>query len=412
MRVPFYKLFFAMALAIVLLAGSLVADAQPTVVNPCQIPAGFYRTQTQGAWGGTCNGNNSACALDNNFNAVFPTHLVVGGTHTITFLTAADVEAFLPAGGSFNALAMDYTNPTNSHLAGSFAGQVIALAINVAFSNANVSGFPVGLGSLYIPHGVDTPSGPFAGWTVAQVLALGNAVLGGSTALPSGISISELETVMDNINGSFEDGLHSTYYLVRWDCDDILAAEMASFDAVGTTGAIVVSWRTASERSVSYFELSRSDGSGQWIPVASVNSRGDNPSGNVYSYTDVAVRSGILYSYRLTIHNANGDNPTYGQMVSAIAGPSAAALSFTLAQNYPNPFNPTTTITYTLAQSVPVKLTVYDLTGRAVATLVEKTQSAGSHSVQFNGSNLPSAEYLCRLEAGSYTAVSKMMLIK
>lgn len=86
--------------------------------------------------------------------------------------------------------------------------------------------------------------------------------------------------------------------------------------------------------------------------------------------------------------------------------------SFRLLQNYPNPFNPTTTISYQLPAAVHVNLKIFDVIGREVATLVNATQNAGSHVVTFNASDLPSGVYFYRLNAGTDTAIRKMLMIK
>ena len=90
---------------------------------------------------------------------------------------------------------------------------------------------------------------------------------------------------------------------------------------------------------------------------------------------------------------------------------------FRLYQNYPNPFNPSTTIKYEIPDQVRndnvlVKLKIYDILGRKVATLVNKEQSAGGYEVQFDASHLTSGVYIYRLQSGSFVESRKMVLLK
>ncbi len=87
-------------------------------------------------------------------------------------------------------------------------------------------------------------------------------------------------------------------------------------------------------------------------------------------------------------------------------------LMYALGQNYPNPFNPTTVIRYQLPASSQVSLKVYDVLGREVASLVDAEKNAGIHSVTFDGSNLSSGVYFYRLQAGNFSAMKKLMLVK
>jgi len=91
---------------------------------------------------------------------------------------------------------------------------------------------------------------------------------------------------------------------------------------------------------------------------------------------------------------------------------SSIAKSYQLYQNYPNPFNPATVIEYDLPKQSKVTITVYDLLGREVATLLDERQSAGSYKVTFDGSKLASGFYVVRMIAGSYTKSQKMLLMK
>jgi hypothetical protein len=86
--------------------------------------------------------------------------------------------------------------------------------------------------------------------------------------------------------------------------------------------------------------------------------------------------------------------------------------SIQLDQNYPNPFNPTTTINYSLTQPEQVNLSVYNMTGGLVTTLVNSEVVAGSHSVTFDATDLPSGLYFYTLNAGSFTDTRKMVVVK
>jgi hypothetical protein len=87
-------------------------------------------------------------------------------------------------------------------------------------------------------------------------------------------------------------------------------------------------------------------------------------------------------------------------------------ISFNLGQNYPNPFNPTTKISWQTPKGGLQTLTVYDVLGREVATLVNEYKRAGKHEVEFNASNLPSGVYIYRLQAGDFVQTKKMILMK
>ncbi|MBN2102963.1 T9SS type A sorting domain-containing protein [bacterium] len=97
-----------------------------------------------------------------------------------------------------------------------------------------------------------------------------------------------------------------------------------------------------------------------------------------------------------------------GDAVEDIAQPD----EFALAQNFPNPFNPSTTIQFNLLQKSAVKLTVYDVLGNEVATLVNDVRQAGLNTVTFDGSNFSSGVYFYTLETATEVITNKMMLMK
>ena len=85
---------------------------------------------------------------------------------------------------------------------------------------------------------------------------------------------------------------------------------------------------------------------------------------------------------------------------------------YNLSQNYPNPFNPVTNINFALPFDGKVTITIYDITGREVKTLVNDFQPAGYHTLQFDASSFASGVYFYRILAGDFSAIKKMLLIK
>lgn len=109
-----------------------------------------------------------------------------------------------------------------------------------------------------------------------------------------------------------------------------------------------------------------------------------------------------------TVNSGNG--PTESSHISTIN--SNIPSEFSISQNYPNPFNPETKIDFSLPVDSKVNIKVYDITGKSVAELINGNYSAGTHTVNFNGSNLSSGIYFYTITAGSYIKTNKMILNK
>ena len=87
-------------------------------------------------------------------------------------------------------------------------------------------------------------------------------------------------------------------------------------------------------------------------------------------------------------------------------------VSFELSDNYPNPFNPETKIQIGLPKDSDVKLQIFNIRGQVVATPFDGDLPAGSHTINFNASNLPSGVYFYKIIAGEFSDVKRMVLVK
>ena len=108
----------------------------------------------------------------------------------------------------------------------------------------------------------------------------------------------------------------------------------------------------------------------------------------------------------------NLDDLSLSGTAAGVAEQTAQPLAYALSQNFPNPFNPSTLIGYQLPSAGPVRLTVYDILGREVATLVDGIQQPGPHEARFDAGGLSSGVYLYRLQTAGFVQQKKMILQK
>jgi hypothetical protein len=117
-----------------------------------------------------------------------------------------------------------------------------------------------------------------------------------------------------------------------------------------------------------------------------------------------SIKTGVIKSWSITI--------TYRPIIGIKNISSEVPSSFLLNQNYPNPFNPNTNIRYQISNNSFVSMKLYDALGRNIETLVNEKQSAGTYEANWDASNYPSGVYFYKLEAGDFSQVKKMILIK
>ena len=187
----------------------------------------------------------------------------------------------------------------------------------------------------------------------------------------------------------------------------IIPVELTSFAVTSNGQNVVLNWTTATETNNSGFNVERKSNNGNWETISFVAGFGTTTETKAYSYSDNGVAVGT-YSYRLKQLDFNGTFEYSNEVNVDVNAPA----SFSLDQNYPNPFNPSTLIKYSVAQDGFVNVSVFNLIGEKVATLVNNNMQAGSYEVNFNAGSLSSGVYLYSIEAGDFKAVRKMMLMK
>ncbi|MFQ6007665.1 MAG: T9SS type A sorting domain-containing protein [Candidatus Zixiibacteriota bacterium] len=108
------------------------------------------------------------------------------------------------------------------------------------------------------------------------------------------------------------------------------------------------------------------------------------------------------------------ESPEFEPVTVALSNTSAPALpkDYALKQNYPNPFNPTTEIAFDLPEPAHVKLTIYNVLGQTVETLMERDMEAGSHTVTWDARKNASGVYFYRITTNNFTDTKKMLLLK
>jgi hypothetical protein len=203
-----------------------------------------------------------------------------------------------------------------------------------------------------------------------------------------------------------EGELCSLYVDLTIEGDQYLAVELAGFDAVAGDRSVNLNWTTASETGNDHFDILR-----EGAIVGRVTAR-NSATGSTYSWSESNLTNGREYTYALAAVDISGTSETIGTVNATPTASAATITEYALHQNYPNPFNPETSITFDILEAGNVSLTVYNATGQTIATLVNGSMTSGRHSITFDAANLPSGLYFYRLDAGNFSAVKKMILMK
>ena len=186
-----------------------------------------------------------------------------------------------------------------------------------------------------------------------------------------------------------------------------LPVELASFSGTIKGQSVMLRWQTVSETNNYGFEIERFVDSG-WEVVGFVNGHGTTTEIQRYEFTDYPLHLSSEVRYRLKQIDTDGSFEYSRELTVTMPVPQA----FQLDQNYPNPFNPATTISYSIPTPGFVTLRIYDLTGHEVRTLINETQAAGTHKVDFDAGQLSSGIYFYELNAGGSKDLKPMLYLQ
>ena len=209
------------------------------------------------------------------------------------------------------------------------------------------------------------------------------------------------DTVIGNVAGVMDTSF------VTWDVP--LPVELSSFVHLVDKNNVSLNWTTTAEMNNSGFDIERKlTSSEEWSKAGTVEGNGTVNEQQSYSFTDRNVNAG-KYNYRLKQVDFNGNFEYFNLSSEVIV---SIPVSYKVSQNYPNPFNPSTKVDFELPTDGNVSITIFDNSGRLVATMINEFKSAGYHTVNFNAINLASGAYFYRISSGTFTEIKRMVLIK
>lgn len=221
----------------------------------------------------------------------------------------------------------------------------------------------------------------------------------------AGGALQECESVIIDAEGRMAFRARPAYiaHLVAESPGKPFPVEMSAFQALVRGNDVQVVWQTASETNNYGFEIQKNS-----QKIGFVHGHGTTAQPQNYEFTDRGVGSGNL-SYSLIQIDYDGTRNLAGTREVVL---HATATDFVLTQNYPNPFNPTTTIHFSIPEKGLVRLSVFNILGEEIRTLVSEEMPAGAHQVQFDGRDLQSGIYYYSLETAGFRETKKLILLK
>jgi len=188
--------------------------------------------------------------------------------------------------------------------------------------------------------------------------------------------------------------------------------------AVNDRGHPELKWRTESEKECARWNIERSDDqAASYVKIGEVTGNGTTNQPTEYSFADNQELADIEYYYRLVQFDFSDNRNYYGPIKVQNRIEGIASTKYGLKCNYPNPFKGQTSIDYQLPIRGHVKLSIYNVAGQLVKTLVDADQTSGNYSIAWDGRNdqgqtVNSGVYFYMISSGKYQAMNKMLYIR
>ena len=181
---------------------------------------------------------------------------------------------------------------------------------------------------------------------------------------------------------------------------------------------VLIEWETQTESQNLGFNILRSTSgiNGQYTKVNSslIEGAGDSETKNSYKFQDTGIEPEKTYHYILEDITYSGKTTQNGPIEVKTA---AIPQNYSLEQNYPNPFNPTTTIKYSLKESGFADISIYNIRGQLITTLVSQDMGVGEYQIQWDGTdqqgNLQSSGvYICKMQVNDFSQSRNLVFLR
>ncbi|MBN2280927.1 MAG: endonuclease [Candidatus Marinimicrobia bacterium] len=239
---------------------------------------------------------------------------------------------------------------------------------------------------------------------------------------PAGLSLQLIGAGTQYSDFSWSGPMAQTFGSANAGGDQSLPVELSQFTATWEKATVLLKWRTESEINNLGFNIYRSandEENYRKLNITLIEGAGNSSEAYDYAYTDSDIIPGNRYAYKIEDVSSNGQTEMHGPVtVQTEKTDDQMANAYRLGHAYPNPFNPETTLTYQLPEGCTVKISIYDIQGNLVKSLVNTSQAPGAYKATWNGTDdnqmsVGNGIYIYRMTTSTgYAKTAKVIFLK